>query len=55
MNETEMEYLAELIAQRVRETLENTPLKLDAGSLGHAAAEAINENRSAEGRLPLDL
>ena len=47
--------LAQAIAQAVREALSGMAIYADKTALGYVAAEAINENRRAEGRIALDL
>ena len=55
MSEAEIAALAEALARAVREALGGLTIEVDGTSLGYAAANAINENRRADGKPDLEL
>lgn len=55
MDRTDMEYLARLIADAVRDALSGVSVNVDGAALGYLAADAINRNRASDGRPALEL
>ena len=55
MNDIDVNALAEAIARAVKEALSGLTISVDKSVLGYVAAQAINDNRRAEGRTGLDL
>ena len=55
MDRADIEYLALVIAQAVRDAVSGLTVSVDGSALGYIAANAINKNREADGRMSLDL
>ena len=55
MDRADMEYLAQLIAEAVKEALTGVSVNVAGASLGYIAAQAINDNRRSDGKAGLEL